>query len=131
MGWEISFGVGLLYFTCEAKRLKLLSQIEECLCHRVLLHRHLDKLLGLLQWVLHGLPALRPWLCTLYDDSFPLFWMRSFASLAARPAQAFVKAQLCFLPGTKRCRAKPIYPQYQSLSSQQKDSGILRLRELP
>ncbi|CAE7592117.1 unnamed protein product [Symbiodinium sp. KB8] len=27
-----------------------------------------DKLLGLLQWILHGMPTLRPWLSSLYDD---------------------------------------------------------------
>ncbi|CAE7353172.1 unnamed protein product [Symbiodinium sp. CCMP2592] len=42
--------------------------VEECLRHRLVSRKQLDKLLGLLQWILHGLPALRPWLCTLYDD---------------------------------------------------------------
>ncbi|CAE7519848.1 unnamed protein product [Symbiodinium sp. CCMP2592] len=45
-----------------------LRKVEECLRHRLVSRKQLDKLLGLLQWILHGLPALRPWLCTLYDD---------------------------------------------------------------
>ncbi|CAE7443250.1 unnamed protein product [Symbiodinium sp. CCMP2592] len=67
IGWQIDFHAGC-YTLPDAKRLKLLSQVEECLRHRLVSRKQLDKLLGLLQWILHGLPALRPWLCTLYDD---------------------------------------------------------------
>ncbi|CAE7042088.1 unnamed protein product [Symbiodinium sp. CCMP2592] len=67
IGWQIDFKAGC-YTLPELKRLKLLGQVEECLRHRLVSRKQLDKLLGLLQWILHGLPALRPWLCTLYDD---------------------------------------------------------------
>ncbi|CAE7421697.1 unnamed protein product [Symbiodinium sp. CCMP2592] len=67
IGWQIDFKAGC-YTLPELKRLKLLVQVEECLRHRLVSRKQLDKLLGLLQWILHGLPALRPWLCTLYDD---------------------------------------------------------------
>ncbi|CAE7785030.1 unnamed protein product [Symbiodinium sp. CCMP2592] len=65
--WQIDFKAGC-YTLPELKRLKLLGQVGECLRHRLVSRKQLDKLLGLLQWILHGLPALRPWLCTLYDD---------------------------------------------------------------
>ncbi|CAE7204615.1 unnamed protein product [Symbiodinium sp. CCMP2592] len=67
IGWQIDFKAGC-YTLPELKRLKLLGQVEKCLRHRLVSRKQLDKLLGLLQWILHGLPALRPWLCTLYDD---------------------------------------------------------------
>ncbi|CAE7841036.1 unnamed protein product [Symbiodinium sp. CCMP2592] len=58
IGWQIDFSAGC-YTLPEAKRLKLLSQVEDCLRHRLVSRKQLDKLLGLLQWILHGLPALR------------------------------------------------------------------------
>ena len=67
IGWEINFGAGCFTLP-EAKRIKLLLQLQECLRHRLVSRKQLDRLLGLLQWILHGFPALRPWLCSLYDD---------------------------------------------------------------
>ena len=67
IGWELNFACGCFTLP-EAKRMKLHSLVQECLRHRFVSKRVLDKLLGLLQWILHGFPALRPWLCSVYDD---------------------------------------------------------------
>ena len=67
IGWELNFGAGCFTLP-EAKRIKLLLQLRECLHHRLVSRKELDKLLGLLQWIMHGFPALRPWLSSLYDD---------------------------------------------------------------
>ena len=67
IGWQLNLGTAC-YTLPDEKRNKLQSQLRECLCHRLVSRKQLDKLLGLLQWILHGFPALRPWLCTLYDD---------------------------------------------------------------
>ena len=67
IGWELNFAFGCFTLP-EAKRLKLHALVQECLRHRLVSKRLLEKLLGLLQWILHGFPALRPWLCSVYDD---------------------------------------------------------------
>ena len=67
IGWQLNLGTAC-YTLPEEKRNKLQSQVRECLNHRLVSKKQLDKLLGLLQWILHGFPALRPWLCTIYDD---------------------------------------------------------------
>ena len=67
IGWQLNLGTAC-YTLPDEKRNKLQSQVRECLSHRLVSKKQLDKLLGLLQWILHGFPALRPWLCTLYDD---------------------------------------------------------------
>ena len=67
IGWEINLSVGCFVLPL-AKRNKLLELVEECFRHRQVSRKLLDKLLGLLQWILHGLPTLRPWLSSLYDD---------------------------------------------------------------
>ncbi|CAE7294548.1 unnamed protein product, partial [Symbiodinium necroappetens] len=67
IGWQLNLGTAC-YTLPDDKRNKLQSQVRECLSHRLVSRKQLDKLLGLLQWILHGFPALRPWLCTLYDD---------------------------------------------------------------
>ena len=64
IGWQLNLGTAC-YTLPEDKRLKLQAQVRECLSHRLVSKKQLDKLLGLLQWILHGFPALRPWLCTL------------------------------------------------------------------
>ena len=67
IGWELDFTAGC--FTLPAsKRIKLLTLLQECLHHRLVSKKALDKLLGLLQWILHGFPALRPWLSSIYED---------------------------------------------------------------
>ncbi|CAE7304798.1 unnamed protein product [Symbiodinium sp. KB8] len=67
IGWQLNLGTAC-YTLPDEKRNKLQSQVRECLGHRLVSRKQLDKLLGLLQWILHGFPSLRPWLCTLYDD---------------------------------------------------------------
>ena len=66
IGWEINFG-GLL---CSApgETHQAATSASGVPHHRLLSRKQLDRLLGLLQWILHGFPALRPWLCSLYDD---------------------------------------------------------------
>ena len=93
IGWEINFGAECFTLP-EAKRIKLLLQLQECLHHRLVSRKQLDRLLGLLQWILHGFPALRPWLCSLYDDMHrplgtnvsvsPTFWPGLHAFLDER-----------------------------------------------
>ena len=67
IGWEINLSAACFSLP-EAKRNKLYSLVSECLRHRQVSRKQLDKLLGLLQWILHGMPTLRPWLSSLYDD---------------------------------------------------------------
>ena len=57
IGWELNLGCGCFTLP-ETKRLKLHQLVQECLQHRLVSKRQLDKLLGLLQWILHGFPAL-------------------------------------------------------------------------
>ena len=65
--WEINVA-SACFSLPEAKRNKLYELVSECLRHRQVSRKQLDKLLGLLQWILHGMPTLRPWLSSLYDD---------------------------------------------------------------
>ena len=67
IGWEINLS-SACFSLPEAKRNKLYELVSECLRHRQVSRKQLDKLLGLLQWILHGMPTLRPWLSSLYDD---------------------------------------------------------------
>ena len=67
IGWEINLSAACFSLP-EAKRNKLHELVSECLRHRQVSRKQLDKLLGLLQWILHGMPTLRPWLSSLYDD---------------------------------------------------------------
>ncbi|CAE7644829.1 unnamed protein product, partial [Symbiodinium sp. CCMP2456] len=67
IGWEINLSCACCSLP-EAKRNKLYELVSECLRHRQVSRKQLDKLLGLLQWILHGMPTLRPWLSSLYDD---------------------------------------------------------------
>ena len=67
IGWEINLS-SACFSLPEAKRNKLHELVSECLRHRQVSRKQLDKLLGLLQWILHGMPTLRPWLSSLYDD---------------------------------------------------------------
>ena len=67
IGWEINLSAGCFVLPV-TKRKKLLELVEDCFRHRQVSRKLLDKLLGLLQWVLHGMPTLRPWLSSLYDD---------------------------------------------------------------
>ena len=67
IGWEINLSSACLSLP-EAKRNKLYEQVSECLRHRQVSRKQLDKLLRLLQWILHGMPTLRPWLSSVYDD---------------------------------------------------------------
>ncbi|CAE7518155.1 unnamed protein product [Symbiodinium sp. CCMP2592] len=84
--------------------LRLQQHVEECLRHRLVSRKQLDKLLGLLQWILHGLPALRPWLCTLYDDMHrPLGTNVSISPCAWPGIHAYLDDKLRFTsspPGT-------------------------------
>ena len=68
IGWEINLSSACFSLPEEAKRNKLYELVSECLRHRQVSRKQLDKLLGLLQWILHGMPTLRPWLSSLYDD---------------------------------------------------------------
>ena len=104
IGWEINFGAGCFTLP-EAKRLTLPSQLQDCLRHRPVSRKQLDKVLGLLQWILHGLPALCPWLCTLYDDMHrPLGTNVSISpTLCQQPTRLGHSRRLslaCCLPGT-------------------------------
>ena len=64
IGWEINLS-SACFSLPEAKRNKLHELVSECLRHRQVSRKQLDKLLGLLQWILHGMPTLRPWLSSL------------------------------------------------------------------
>eukprot|EP00439_Symbiodinium_sp_Y106_P033219 s4935_g3.t7 len=103
IGWEINFGAGCFTLP-EAKRIKLLLQLQECLRHRLVSRKQLDRLLGLLQWILHGFPALRPWLCSLYDDMHrPLGTNVSVSPTSWPGLHAFLDESLRFTdnpPGT-------------------------------
>ena len=67
IGWEINLSAACFSLP-EAKRNKLCELVSDCLRHRQVSRKQLDKLLGLLQWILHGMLTLRPWLSSLYDD---------------------------------------------------------------
>ena len=103
IGWEINFGAGCFTLP-EAKRIKLLLQLQDCLDHRLVSRKQLDRLLGLLQWILHGFPALRPWLCSLYDDMHrPLGTNVSVSPTSWPGLHAFLDESLRFTdnpPGT-------------------------------
>ena len=57
IGWEINLAAACFSLP-EAKRNKLHELVSECLRHRQISRKQLDKLLGLLQWILHGMPTL-------------------------------------------------------------------------
>ena len=67
IGWELNLS-SACFSLPEVKRNKLYELVSECLRHRQVSRKQLDKLLGFLQWILHGMPTLRPWLWSLYDD---------------------------------------------------------------
>ena len=67
IGWELNLSCGCFTLP-DSKRLKLHQLVQECLQHRLVNKRQLDKLLGLLQWILHGFPGLRPRLSSVDDD---------------------------------------------------------------
>ena len=58
IGWEINLAAAAACFSLpETKRNKLHELVSECLRHRQVSCKQLDKLLGLLQWILHGMPT--------------------------------------------------------------------------
>ena len=67
IGWEINFAAGGFRLPAD-KRDKAISLLESCFSGRRVSKKHLDKVLGLMQWILQCAPELRPWLCCLYDD---------------------------------------------------------------
>ena len=67
IGWELSFAAGGFRLPAD-KREKAVSLLQSCFSGRHVSKKHLDKVLGLMQWILQCAPELRPWLCCLYDD---------------------------------------------------------------
>ena len=67
IGWELNFSAGGFRLPKE-KRDKAIALLEACFSGRHVPKKHLDKVLGLIQWILQCAPELRPWLCCLYDD---------------------------------------------------------------
>ena len=67
IGWELNFSAGGFRLPRD-KREKAVALLEACFSGRHVSKKHLDKVLGLMQWILQCAPELRPWLCCLYDD---------------------------------------------------------------
>ena len=67
IGWELNFAAGGFRLPAD-KRKKAISLLESCFAGRHVSRKLLDKVLGLMQWILQCAPELRPWLCCLYDD---------------------------------------------------------------
>ena len=67
IGWELNFSAGGFRLPKD-KRDKAIALLEACFSGRHVPKKHLDKVLGLMQWILQCAPELRPWLCCLYDD---------------------------------------------------------------
>ena len=67
IGWELNFAAGGFRLPAD-KRKKAISLLESCFTGRHVSRKLLDKVLGLMQWILQCAPELRPWLCCLYDD---------------------------------------------------------------
>ena len=62
IGWELNFSAGGFRLPAD-KRAKAIALLESCFSKKLL-----DKVLGLMQWILQCAPELRPWLCCLYDN---------------------------------------------------------------
>ena len=67
IGWQLNFAVGGFRLPAE-KRTKAISLLESWFAGRHVSKKLLDKVLGLMQWILQCAPDLRPWLCCLHDD---------------------------------------------------------------
>ena len=67
IGWELNFAAGGFRLPAD-KREKAISLLESLFSGRHVSKKHLDKVLGLMHWILQCAPELRPWLCCLYDD---------------------------------------------------------------
>ena len=65
--WELNFAAGGFRLPAD-KRAKAIGLLESCFSGRHVSKKLLDKVLGLMQWILQCAPELRPWLCCLYDD---------------------------------------------------------------
>ena len=90
IGWRINFRAGGFYLP-QAKVSKLLHAIQAVLLASECQVRDLERLIGLLHWILQMAPELRPWLCTLYHvkarplaTSFSLPFGNSFGRMWAR-----------------------------------------------
>ena len=65
IGWRINFRAGGFYLP-QTKVTKLLHAIQAVLLGSECQVRDLERLIGLLHWILQMAPELRPWLCSLY-----------------------------------------------------------------
>ena len=65
IGWRINFRAGGFYLP-QTKVAKLLHAIQAVLLGSECQVRDLERLIGLLHWILQMAPELRPWLCSLY-----------------------------------------------------------------
>ena len=67
IGWELNFSAGGFRLPKD-KRDNAIDLLQACFSSRHVSKKHLDKVLGLMRWILQCAPELRPWLCCLYDD---------------------------------------------------------------
>ena len=76
IGWELNFAAGGFRLPAD-KRKKAIALLESCFASRHLSKKHLDKVLGLMQWILQCAPenVLNPRNACGVHKSYDMFLM--------------------------------------------------------